>query len=47
MRTRPDFEGYLRNSMYWAHLTAQLLDGVVLSAEDLEAAIGEELERLN
>ena len=47
MRTRPEFEGYLRNSMYWAHLTAQLLDGVVLSAEDLEAAIGEELERLN
>ncbi len=47
MRTRPEFEGYLRNGMYWAHLTAQLLDGVVLSAEDLEAAIGEELERLN
>jgi len=47
MRTRPDFEGYLRNSMYWAHLTAQLLDGVVLSAEDLEAAIGEELEKLD
>ncbi len=47
MRTRADFEGYLRNSMYYAHLTAMLLDGLVLSAEDLEAAIGEELERLN
>jgi len=47
MRTRPDFEGYLRNGMYMAHLTAQLLDGLALSAEDLEAAIGEELEKLN
>ena len=47
MRARPEFEGYLRNGMYWAHLTAQLLDGVALSAEDLDAAIGEELARLN
>jgi hypothetical protein len=44
MRTRPNFEGYLRDSMYWAHLSAQLLDGVVLSAEELEVAIAEELE---
>jgi hypothetical protein len=47
MRTRPNFEGYLRDSMYWAHLSAQLLDGVVLSAEELEAAIAEELEALH
>lgn len=47
MRARPNFEGYLRSTMYWAHLTAQLLDGLVLSAADLDAAIGEELERLN
>lgn len=46
MRTRPNFEGYLRDSMYWAHLSAQLLDGVILSAEQLEAAIAEELEAL-
>ena len=44
MRTRPNFGGYLRDSMYWAHLSAQLLDGVILSAEELEAAIAEELE---
>lgn len=44
MRTRPNFEGYLRDSMYWAHLSAQLLDGVILSAEQLEATIAEELE---
>ena len=43
MRTRPDFEGYLRNSMHSAHLNAQLLDGIVLLAQDLEAAIAEEL----
>ena len=46
MRTRPNFAGYLRNSMYWAHLSAQLLDGIVLSAEELEAAIARELEVL-
>jgi hypothetical protein len=46
MRTRPDFEGYLRDSMYWAHLSALLLDGVILSAEELEATIAEELEAL-
>ncbi len=44
MRTRPNFAGYLRDSMYWAHLSAQLLDGVILSAEELRAAIAEELE---
>ncbi len=47
MRTRANFEGYLRDSMYWAHLSAQLLDGVVLSAEELEATIAEELEALS
>jgi hypothetical protein len=46
MRTRPNFKGYLRDSMYWAHLSAQLLDGVILSAEELEATIAEELEVL-
>lgn len=46
MRARPNFEGYLRDSMYWAHLSAQLLDGVVLSAEDLKATIAAELEAL-
>lgn len=46
MRARPNFEGYLRDSMYWAHLSALLLDGVVLSAEALEAAIAAELESL-
>ena len=44
MRSRPNFEGYLRDSMYWAHLSAQLLDGVILSAQELEAAIAAELE---
>ena len=44
MRTRPDFEGYLRDSMYWAQLSALLLEGVILSAEELEATIAEELE---
>ena len=43
MRSRLDFEGYLRDSMYWAHLSAQLLDGVILSAEELDAAIAAEL----
>lgn len=47
MRTRPNFEGYLRDSMYWAHLTAQLLDGVAISAEELDSAITQELEALN
>ena len=46
MRTRPNFEGYLRDGMYWAHLSAQLLDGVVISAEELDAAISQELEDL-
>jgi len=46
MRTRPNFDGYLRDSMYWAHLSAQLLDGVILSAEELDAAIAAELEAL-
>lgn len=43
MRTRPNFEGYLRDSMYWAHLSAQLLQGIAISAEQLEAAITAEL----
>jgi len=46
MRARPNFEGYLRDSMYWAHLSAQLLDGVILSAEELDTAIKAELEAL-
>jgi hypothetical protein len=46
MRTRPNFQGYLRDSMYWAQLSALLLDGVILSAEGLEATIAEELEAL-
>jgi len=46
MRTRPNFEGYLRDSMYWAQLSALLLDGVILSAQELEATIAEELEAL-
>lgn len=46
MRSRPNFEGYLRDSMYWALLSAQLLEGVILSAEELEAAIEAELEAL-
>jgi|GEM_PF-1417357 len=46
MRTRPNFEGYLRDGMYMAHLTAQLLDGVAISAEELDAAIAQELEEL-
>lgn len=46
MRARPDFEGYLRDSMYWAQLSALLLDGVILSARELEATIAAELEAL-
>ena len=46
MRERPNFQGYLRDSMYWALLSAQLLDGVILSAEELEAAIQSELDAL-
>lgn len=46
MRTRPNFEGYLRDNMYWAHLSAQLLDGVAISARELDAAIAQELEKL-
>lgn len=46
MRSRPNFEGYLRDGMYWAHLSAQLLDGVVISAEDLDAVISRELDAL-
>jgi hypothetical protein len=46
MRTRPNFEGYLRDSMYWAQLSALLLDGVILSAEALEATIAREIETL-
>lgn len=44
MRSRPNFQGYLRDSIYWAHLSAQLLDGVVVSAEELAAAIANELD---
>jgi len=46
MRTRPNVEGYLRDSMYWAHLAAQLFDGVAISAEELESAITNELDTL-
>jgi hypothetical protein len=47
MRTRPNFEGYLRDSMYWAQLSALLLEGVILSAEEVEVTIAEELERIS
>jgi hypothetical protein len=47
MRARPNFAGYLRDSMYWAHLSAQLLEGVVISAEELDAAIRSELVTLS
>lgn len=47
MRTRPNFVGYLRDSMYWAHLSAQLWDGVAISAENLDLAIAKELEALS
>jgi len=43
MRTRPNFEGYLRDGMYWARLSAQLLDGVAISAEELDTALSQEL----
>jgi hypothetical protein len=46
MRERPNFQGYLRDSMYWALLSAQLLEGVILSAEALEASIASELDVL-
>lgn len=44
MRTRPNFKGYLRDGMYFAHLSAQLMDGITISAEELDRAITEELE---
>ncbi|MGB5412191.1 MAG: hypothetical protein WBN09_11720, partial [Woeseiaceae bacterium] len=47
MRNRPNFTGYLRDSMYWAHLSAQLWDGVAISAQDLDASIAQELESLS
>ena len=47
MRSRLNFEGYLRDSMYWAQLSALLLEGVILSAEELETTIAEELERIS
>ena len=47
MRTRPNFQGYLRDSMYWALLSSQLLDGIIISAEELEATIAAELEALS
>lgn len=46
MRTRPNFQGYLRDSMYWALLSSQLLDGIIITAEELEARIAAELEVL-
>lgn len=46
MRSRPNFQGYLRDSMYWALLSSQLYDGIIISAEELEAAIAAELEAL-
>ena len=46
MRTRPNFRGYLRDSMYWAHLSAQLWDGVAISAQELDTALAKELETL-
>jgi hypothetical protein len=46
MRSRPNFQGYLRDSMYWAHLSAQLFDGLALAAEELDVMIEEELEAL-
>lgn len=46
MRSRPNFRGYLRDGMYWAHLSAQLLDGVMISAEELETALSQELSDL-
>lgn len=46
MRTRPNFQGYLRDSMYWALLSSQLYDGILISAQELEDAIARELEAL-
>jgi len=46
MRTRPNFEGYVRDSMYWAQLSALLFDGVIQSAEELDATIAREIEAL-
>ena len=46
MRSRPNFEGYLRDGMYWAHLSAQLMDGVIISADNLDEAISRELASL-
>ena len=46
MRERPNFQGYLRDSMYWALLSAQLLEGVILSAKELDASIQAELDVL-
>ena len=46
MRTRPNFVGFLRDGMYWAHLSAQLLDGVVISAVELDAVLSQELDEL-
>lgn len=45
MRARPNFRGYLRDGMYWAHLSAQLLEGVVVAAQELDGAIVQELDR--
>jgi hypothetical protein len=47
MRTRPNFEGYLRDSMYWAQLSGLLLDGVILSAEELESTIATEIDAVS
>jgi hypothetical protein len=47
MRTRPNFEGYLRDSMYWAQLSGLLLDGVILSAEKLESTIAAEIDAVS
>ena len=46
MRTRPNFEGYLRDGMHWAHPSAQLSDGLALSAEDPDTTIAADLEDL-
>ncbi len=45
-RARPNFLGYLRESMYLAQLYSQLLDGVIATAQALDAAIQQELDRL-
>lgn len=46
LRTRPNAMGYLRDGMYFAHLSAQLLDGLVMTADELDGAIAEELRVL-